>query len=116
LNVCLVSGGDTFSVESTASGTLNTVNTGAGNDHVTAAVAGIASGPCDINTEGANDVIVVNLANPSVDLTININGGPPSASDAVIVNGTAGSDSITVDGLTRTSGFDDIASTGVDDL
>lgn len=116
LNVNLGSGGDTFNVQSTASGTVNTVNTGAGDDQVTAAVAGIATGPFNINTEGDDDVIVVNLANPSVDLTININGGPPSASDAVIVNGTAGSDSITVDGLTVTSGLTKIPLTAVETL
>jgi Ca2+-binding RTX toxin-like protein len=116
LNINLGSGGDTFTVQSTASGTATTLNTGAGDDHVTVQVGGLASTALAINTQDDDDVITVNLANPSVNATINIDGGAPSASDAVIVNGTASSDSLTVDGLSVTSGLTSIQLTAAESL
>ena len=73
------------------------VNTGDGADTVAIYAAG-AGFPwlVDIGTGNGDDRIVIQLGNPLVATTISIDADEPSASDSVIVNGTALTETFTI--------------------
>jgi len=74
------------------------IETGDGNDEV---VVNAGEGfPAEVNvfTGTGDDNVDVNLANPAPPTVINVDGGPPTASDSVTVKGATGDDQFDVYG------------------
>ena len=94
LDVNTLGGADSITVNPSASGFPTTVNINSGDD---------------------DDIVTINLL-AGVDTTINVDGGAPSASDSVIVNGTSGDDAISVDDLTVTYDATRILLSGIENL
>ncbi|MCK4660995.1 MAG: hypothetical protein KAV82_15850, partial [Phycisphaerae bacterium] len=93
-----------------------TLNTLGGLDSVTVNQA--ASGFPDtvnVNSGDGDDIITVNMTDGAA-TTINVDGGAPSASDSVIINGTAAADTIAVEDLTVTFNGTFIDLTDVENL
>jgi len=81
---------------------------------VNAAVAGFPE-TVNVNSGDGDDTITVNLM-ADVTTTVNLDGGAPSASDSVIINGTTGADTIGVDGLNVVFDKTLISLSGVENL
>jgi Ca2+-binding EF-hand superfamily protein len=88
LNISLGSGGDTFTIQSTHSGST-TVSTGAGEDAI---VINGADGTLTVNGQADGDVITINATGASSSSTLNGQAGE----DAIVINGTDGT--LTVNG------------------
>jgi Ca2+-binding RTX toxin-like protein len=109
----------TASVTLAAPATSATINSGEGNNHIN--VVGTAANTLVTSVDNGQQVTfsgtltqltvnagagddVTNVTPGLFTGTINVNSGEPSASDSVIVNGTAGNDAITIDQLTLDGG------------
>src|SRR5206468_1048232 len=87
----LGAGADQFTIESTAAGTNTVLNTGGGADTIAVKAT---SAPTTINSGDANDVINVgSLAS----LTTNTGGTLNAILGALVINGGAGTNSLTLD-------------------
>ena len=93
-----------------------TLNALAGADTVTVnpTVAGFPA-TVNVNASDGDDVITVNLA-AGATTTINVDGGLPTASDLLTINGTPSGDIIAVNGLSVTFGATTVALTNVENL
>ncbi len=94
LDVDTLGGADALTVDPSAAGFPTTVNLNSGDD---------------------DDSITINLLAGAA-TTINVDGGAPSASDSVIINGTADADTIAVDGLTVTFDATRVLLSGTENL
>ncbi len=96
LTITLGTGGDTFTITSTASGATTTLNANLGNDTVNVTDV---NGPTTINGDGGNDTINITDTHGAT----TVNGGLGADTVAVVtthgattINGDAGDDTVTV--------------------
>ncbi len=109
LKVSMGSGGNTFTVASTASGTTTTLNSGTGSDIVNVTAT---SGPLTVNTQAGTDTVNVSSNAPTntgklsgIGAVLTINGGTGSTTANVsdTGDGTASTSTLSGTGLTSTA-------------
>ena len=82
---------------------------------VTASGAGFPA-TVNLSSSAGDDTFIVNLDDPAIATTINVDGGLPTASDALTINGADGDKTITVTDAEVFNGLTTIAYAGIESL